>query len=75
MWKESGIDTIHSVVRKSEAFNLFIDKSNNFITTTYPQTFSKDVNNNRKTDIINELSYYTCEKYVKPTMSSFQSSK
>ena len=82
LWKESGIDTIRSVVRKSEAFNLFIDKSNNFITTTYhfitttyPQTFSKDVNNNRKTDIINELSYYTCEKYVKPTMASFQSSK
>ena len=75
MWKESGIDTIHSVVRKSEAFYQFIDKSNDFITTTYPQTFSKDIAGSKKTDIIYELSSYTAERYVKPTLSSFQSSK
>ena len=75
MWKESGIDTIHSVVRKSEAFYQFIDKSNDFITTTYPQTFSKDIAGSKKTDIIYELSSYTAERYVKTTLSSFQSSK
>ena len=74
MWKESGIDTIQSVVKKSEAFNQFVDKSNEFITTTYPQTFSKDIAG-KKTDIIYELSSYTAERYVKPTLSSFQSSK
>ena len=75
MWKESGIDTIHSVETKSEAFYLFVDKSNNFITTTYPQTFSKDITGNRKTDIIYELSSYTTERYIRPTLASFQSSK
>ena len=73
MWKESGIDTIQSVVKKSEAFNQFVDKSNEFITTTYPQTFSKDIA--RKADIIYELSSYTAERYVKPTLAEFQSSR
>ena len=75
MWKESGIDTIRSVVKKSEAYYRFIDKSNDFITTTYPQTFSKDIAGSKKTDIIYELSSYTSERYVKPTLSRFQSSK
>ena len=75
MWKESGIDTIRSIERKSEAFYRFIDKSNDFITTTYPQTFSKDIAGSKKTDIIYELSSYTTERYVKPTLSRFQSSK
>lgn len=75
MWKESGIDTIRSVESKSEAFYQFIDKSNDFITTTYPQTFSKDIAGSKKTDIIYELSSYTSERYVKPTLSRFQSSK
>ena len=73
MWKDSGIDTIRSVEKKSEAFYRFIDKSNDFITTTYPQTFSKDIAG--KADIIYELSSYTSERYVKPTLSRFQSSK
>ena len=75
MWKDSGIDTIRSIERKSEAFYRFIDKSNDFITTTYPQTFSKDIAGSKKADIIYELSSYTSERYVKPTLSRFQSSK
>ena len=75
MWKESSIDTIRSVEKKSEAFYRFIDKSNDFITTTYPQTFSKDIVGSKKTDIIYELSSYTSERYVKPTLSRFQTSK
>ena len=75
IWKESGIDTIQSVVKKSEAFNQFVDKSNEFITTTYPQTFSRDIASSKKTDIIYELSSYTTERYVKPTLSGFQSSR
>ena len=75
MWKESGIDTIRSVEKKSEAFYQFIDKSNEFITTTYPQTFSRDIAGSKKTDIIYELSSYTTERYVKPTLSGFQSSR
>ena len=75
MWKESGIDTIRSVEKKSEAFYQFVNKSNEFITTTYPQTFSRDIAGSKKTDIIYELSSYTTERYVKPTLSRFQSSK
>ncbi len=75
MWKESGIDTIRSVEKKSEAFYQFVDKSNEFITTTYLQTFSRDIAGSKKTDIIYELSSYTTERYVKPTLSRFQSSK
>lgn len=75
MWKESGIDTIRSVEKKNEAFYQFVDKSNEFITTTYPQTFSRDIAGSKKTDIIYELSSYTTERYVKPTLSRFQSSK
>ena len=71
MWKESGIDTIRSAETKSKAFYQFVDKSNDFITTTYPQTFSKDITGNRKTDIIYELSSYTTERYIRPTLSSF----
>ena len=73
MWKESGIDTIQSVVKKSEAFYQFVNKSNEFISTTYPQTFSKDIAG--KADIIYELSSYTAERYVKPTLAEFQSSR
>lgn len=73
MWKDSGIDTIRSVEKKSEAFYRFIDKSNDFITTTYPQTFSKGIVGSKKADIIYELSSYTSERYVKPTLSRFQS--
>lgn len=75
MWKESGIDTFCSVEKKSEAFYQFVDKSNEFITTTYPQTFSKDIAGSKKADIIYELSSYTSERYVKPTLSRFQTSK
>lgn len=75
MWKESGIDTIRSVEKKSEAFYQFVDKSNEFTTTTYPQTFSRDIAGSKKADIIYELSSYTTERYVKPTLSRFQSSK
>ena len=75
MWKVSGIDTIRSVEKKSEAFYRFIDKSNDFITTTYLQTFSRDIAGSKKTNIIYELSSYTTERYVKPTLSRFQSSK
>ena len=75
MWKESGIDTIRSAETKSKAFYQFVDKSNDFITTTYPQTFSKDITGNRKTDIIYELSSYNAERYIRPTLSSFQSSR
>lgn len=75
MWREAGIDTIHSITTKSEAFYRFIEKSNEYITTSYPQSIEKNIDENQKSCIINELSTYTTEKYVKPTLSKFQSGK
>lgn len=75
MWMESGIDTISSITAKSEAFYLFVDRSNNYITSTYPQTFPKDITESQKTNIIYELSNYTTERYVKPTLADFQSAE
>lgn len=75
MWRESGIDTIRSITAKSEAFYRFIDKSNEYITVSYPQSIGKSINESQKSDIIYALSAYTTEKYVKPTLAKIQFSK
>ncbi len=73
MWLESGIDTISSIIAKSEAFYLFVEKSNDFITSKYTQDLK--IGDEHKTRIISELSNYTTEKYVKPTLAKFQSAE
>lgn len=75
MWQETGIDTIHSITAKSEAFYHFVDKSNNFITVSYPQTIGKNIDESKSSYLIYELSSYTTEKYVKPALAKIQSSK
>lgn len=75
MWTASSIDTIYSVIDKSQAFSHFVNQSNDFIISKYPQTFSTAIDAKQKTAIINELSTYTSEKYVKPTLAKFQSAK
>lgn len=75
MWAASSIDTIYSVIDKSQAFSHFVNQSNDFIISKYPQTFSTAIDAKQKTAIINELSTYTSEKYVKPTLAKFQSAK
>lgn len=73
MWRDSGIDTISQTERKSETLYEFVERSNAFITTTYPNTFGTAIAGSQKTYIINELSAYTAEKYIKPTLKRFQS--
>lgn len=75
MWHDTGIDTLQSVVKKSESLYLFINKSNDYITTVYPKTFNKGITGSQKTYIINELSAYTTNRYIKPTTQSLQSGK
>lgn len=75
MWRESGIDTIRPITAKSEAFYHFVEKSNEYITISYPQSFGKSIDESQKSSIIHELSTYTTEKYVKPTLAKIQSSK
>ena len=75
MWQESGIDTIRPITEKSVAFYHFVEKSNEYITISYPQSFEKSIDESQKSSIIHELSTYTTEKYVKPTLAKIQSSK
>lgn len=73
MWRDSGIDTISQAERKSETLYEFVERSNAFINTTYPNTLGTAIVGSQKTYIINELSAYTAEKYIKPTLKRFQS--
>ncbi len=72
MWKESGIAQQHNLAKKSEKFTQFVDESNKFITSSYPHSYESVIDNKSKTTIINELSSYTTEKYVKPTLQEMQ---
>ena len=40
---ERRVCVLDDKLKKSEAYFLFVNQSNEFITTTYPQTFSKDI--------------------------------
>lgn len=75
MWQSEGIDTIHGHEAQGNALCRFVDKSNRFITIDYPQTIVNKIAESQKTDIVYELSAYTAEKYVKPTMARLQSAE
>lgn len=74
MWVKSGVDTAGDINTKGEAFSLFLEKSSDFITSKYPQTFA-NIEDVQKTRIFKELSYYTSEKYIKPTLAKLQSTE
>lgn len=73
MWHDAGIDTIGQAERKSEALYKFVDKSNTFITATYPNALAGAIAGSQKTYIINELSVYAAERYIKPALKRLQS--
>lgn len=75
MWQSEGIDTILEHEARGNALCRFVDKSNRFITIEYPQTIANKIAESQKTDIVYELSAYTAEKYVKPTMARLQSAE
>lgn len=75
MWQSEGIDTIHGHEAQGNALCRFVDKSNRFITIDYPQTIVNKTAESQKTNIVYELSAYTAEKYVKPTMARLQSAE
>lgn len=72
MWKDSGIAQQQDLIKKSEKFTQFVDESNKFITISYPHSYESGMDDKSKTTIINELSSYTTEKYVKPTLQEIQ---
>ena len=75
MWVDSGVDTIQRIDLRGEAFYRFVESSNHFILSVFPQTFPDSVMEGEKTHVINELSEYVAETYVKPTLTGLQSSK
>lgn len=72
MWKESGIAQQQDIIKKSEKFGQFVDESNKFITTSYPNSYGQGLDEKSKTSIVNTLSSYTTEKYVKPTLQELK---
>ena len=75
MWRESGIDTTPQMEQKADRYYKFVDNSNEFIMKTYPATFDKDIGEEQRTAIINRLSEYLTDKYVKPTLKYFEHEK
>lgn len=73
MWKRAGIEKLSDIIQKSDAFNQFVEESNQFITTSYPRSFDRTVDDKAKAQIIFQLSTYTTNKYVTPTLQLLQS--
>lgn len=73
MWKRADIEHLSDIIQKSDAFNQFVAESNQFITTNYPRSFSKAIDDKTKMQIIYDLSSYTTNKYVSPTLKQLQS--
>lgn len=72
MWISAGIDTIRSDSAKGIAFTRFVEQCNNFITEDYPKTFAANVGDERTSHIVYTLSAYMSDRYVKPTLHTFQ---
>lgn len=72
MWKNLDIAQQTDLIKKSEKFSQFVDESNKFITISYPNSYGLGLDDKSKTSIINTLSSYTTEKYVKPMLQELQ---
>lgn len=72
IWKNSGVSQQQDIIKKSEKFSQFVEESNKFITATYPSSYAREIGTRSKTVIINELSNYTTENYVKPMLQQMQ---
>lgn len=72
MWQEAGISRLTSITDKSEAFNSFVEQSNDFITTTFPDEYCAAASKEIRTALVYQLSEYTAKKYVKPTLKELQ---
>lgn len=73
LWASTGIDTIRSEEARGMAFTRFVEQGNAFITEDYPKTFTGDVSTELTAHIVYALSAYMSERYVKPTLHTFQS--
>ena len=68
MWKASGVAQEGNMIKKNELFIKFIEESNEYITDEFPKSLPAQTAVDMKTDLVFQLSQYTSDKYVRPTM-------
>ena len=55
-------------IKKSELFIKFVEESNRYITDGFPKSLPAQTAVGMKSDLVFELSKYTNDKFVRPTM-------
>lgn len=68
MLKASGVAQEGNLIKKSELFIKFVEESNRYITDEFPKSLPAQTAVGMKSDLVFELSKYTTDKYVRPTM-------
>lgn len=68
MWKASGVAQEGNLIKESELFIKFVEESNRYITDEFPKSLPAQTAVGMKSDLVFELSKYTTDKYVRPTM-------
>lgn len=75
MWKASGVAQEGNLIKKSELFIKFVEESNRYITDEFPKSLPAQTAVGMKSDLVFELSQYTTDKYVRPTMKEMDTEK
>lgn len=72
MWKASGVAQEGNLIKKSELFIKLVEESNRYITDEFPKSLPAQAAAGMKSDLVFELSQYTADKYVSPTMKELE---
>lgn len=75
MWKASGVAQEGNLIKKSELFIKLVEESNRYITDEFPKSLPTQATVGMKSDLVFELSQYTADKYVRPTMKELETEK
>ena len=75
MWKASGVAQEGNLIKKSELFIKLVEESNRYITDEFPKSLPAQTAVGMKSDLVFELSQYTADKYVRPTMKELETEK
>ena len=68
MWKASRVAQEGNLIKKSELYIKFVEESNRYITDEFPKSLPAQTAVGMKNDLVFQLSQYTADKYVRPTM-------
>lgn len=75
MWKASGVAQEGNLIKKSELYIKLVEESNRYITDGFPKSLPAQAAVGMKSDLVFELSKYTTDKYVRPTMKEMDTEK